>query len=219
MKKGTAVRIKAPWKVLGLVLIVMFIFLIAVTIYKDAGGELPDEIELFYDAITKWFDAFKNSFLFGAVFITVWLAVCYQKGKKSGWQKLAKRYHHARGIVPDKLRFIVGNGRVGNVDYSIMLKVAGYRGGLIMKVMFPFRFGNPNLYIPWTDIDTIVLKRTMSTDDNLSNIENFFARLFHELYAHIRLAQYPDQILIVPWREHMDGLLPGSFNLKREIDN
>ena len=159
MKKDTAVKMKTSWKVLGLVLIVTFLFLIAVTIYKDAGGDLPDEIELFHDTITRWFDAFKNSWLFGAVIITVWLAVFYQKGKKSGWQQLAKRYHHARGTIPDNLRFIVGNGRVGNVDYTSILKVAGYRGGLIMKVMFPFRFGNPNLYIPWSDIDTIVLKR------------------------------------------------------------
>ena len=209
---------KSIGKLLGWVWAIVFILFVAATLYRGSGNQLPDEIERYRSTFENGLEAFPTSWMFGVAFVGMWFLVSYQLGKKSGWKRLAESYQNSSGFPVSDIDFELGRGRVGAVPYGNILQVGGHQFGLALKLLLPFRFGSPNLYIPWNHIDRIQLKRSMSPDKPKSFFNSLAERLPGRLFAHIALARFPDQVLILPWSEKLQAALPPTLNPVREDD-
>ena len=215
---GLINRMKTIGKLLGWAWMIAFVLFIAAIFYRGSGHQLPDNIEGYRIAFENGLESFLGLWMFGVVFVAMWFLVGYQIGKDSGWKRLAESYENSSGVPVSDISFELGNGRVGAIPYANILQVGGHQFGLALKLLLPFRFGSPNLYIPWNDIDTIQLKKSMSPDKPNSFFQSLGRRLPGRLFAHVTLARFPDQVLILPWSEKLRAALPATLNLVQEDD-
>lgn len=96
------------------------------------------------------------------------------------------------------------------------MKVAVTRSGIMLRVLFPFRFGNPNLYIPWQEVKLIAIKNATCEKGISGIISGAFDKLSRNMYAHISLSRHSDKI-IIPWEEMMKSFVPASTQFKNEL--
>lgn len=77
-----------------------------------------------------------------------------------GWGRLAERYRRQSSIAGTTwwLQSASVHG-VAEVNYGSCLTVTVNDEGIGLSVLFPFRLGNPPLFIPWADIQVIQVRR------------------------------------------------------------
>lgn len=88
---------------------------------------------------------------FVVYFIGLWCLVCYSLSWLGGWHALAHRYRCESDFSGERWRFRSGKMR-WNLGYSSCLTFGANRDGLYLAVFFPFRVGQPPLFIPWSEI-------------------------------------------------------------------
>jgi len=87
--------------------------------------------------------------LFFTVFPAFWCFVVWIISHASGWQRLAKVY---RTKLDMEGRIYTGQvGMIGWASYKGVLSLGIAEAGLFMEVAWPFRIGQPRLFIPWVD--------------------------------------------------------------------
>jgi hypothetical protein len=93
------------------------------------------------------------AFLFLAVFVVMWCAVCVLIGQMGGWQALAERYG-AAGRETGETRWAMQSGQMRmGTRYNGVLNIGADVRGLSLAVIFLFRPGHPPLFIPWEAIE------------------------------------------------------------------
>lgn len=189
----------------------VFFAFVAATFYENSGNQLPEEVAKYRDVFQSWLESFLGSWMFYLVFVVGWFAVSYFLGKESGWQKLAEDYAES-GTEPSE-EFSTVSGYVGSIPYQGSLRVSAHPLGLALRVFFLFRFGNTNLNIPWTAIESISVTKSAAPPGKSNFLERFSTRITNARYAHFRLARHPDQTLIVPWSEKIRAGIPSSVKL------
>jgi hypothetical protein len=88
--------------------------------------------------------------LSGIAFLAMWIGVMALLAYMSGWWKLAAVYRAQR--PPSGRCFLLAGGKVGDVWYRGCLTVYASAEGLYLSVWPIFRFREPPLLIPWSDI-------------------------------------------------------------------
>lgn len=194
---------------------VVFTAYFVATLYRYSGNDLPGNIEKLRMLFEGGLTSFLSSWAFPIVFIVGWFVVSYQLGKNSGWQKLAVQYTE-KSNAPSAEKYRLGNGCIGKVPYGNSLKVSATRSGLLIRVLFPFRFGSPNLYIPWSEIDQLTIKPTTCEAGITGFISKASTAFSRNMYAHISLLRYPDQKIAIPWDDSMELFVPESMKLKKD---
>ena len=91
----------------------------------------------------------ENYFFF--VFTTAWLGVSFVLSKIGGWADLVQDYRSDGSEEGEKWRFRNVSMK-GTVFYSGCVFFTSNRSGLGLSILFPFRFGHPPLFVPWSDI-------------------------------------------------------------------
>lgn len=178
-------------KILGSLWAIVFGAYFISTLYRFSGNELPGNIEKYRTLFEGGLYSFLSSWLFLVVFVIGWFVVSYQLGKDSGWQKLAVHYtEKSNAPRPDK--FKIGSGCVGKVPHGNSLKVSATRSGILLRVLFPFRFGSPYLYIPWSEIVQISIKPTTCESGITGVLSKATAIFSRNMYAHLSLLRFPD---------------------------
>ncbi len=189
----------------------VFFAFVAATFYESSGNELPEEVAAYRDVFRSWLESFLGSWMFYVVFVVGWFAVSYFLGKESGWHKLAEDYAES-GAEPSQ-EFSTVSGYVGSIPYQGSLRVSVHPLGLALRVFFLFRFGNTNLNIPWTAIESISVTKSAAPPGKSNFLEKLSTKITNARYAHFRLARHPDQILIVPWSEKIRAGIPSTVKL------
>ena len=75
----------------------------------------------------------------------------------SGWKKMARKYRTFQS-APANTRYGI-HAMIGISRYNGILNLGTSSQGLYMSVMFLFKFGQPPLLIPWTEIKSIQAKQ------------------------------------------------------------
>jgi len=79
----------------------------------------------------------------------------------SGWTTLATFYRFSGSFSGEHWRFQSAQMR-WRMGYNNCLNIGINESGLYLSVFFPFRFGHPDLFIPWADISMSPHKGFMS---------------------------------------------------------
>ena len=101
---------------------------------------------------------FNRPELFFAAFVGLWLGISLLVSRLGGWATLATFYRLSGSFNGDCWRFQSGEFR-WRVGYNNCLAVGANPTGLYLSVFFLFRFGHPDLFIPWADISVISGKK------------------------------------------------------------
>lgn len=202
---------KALGKLIGGVSAAVFFTFFAATFYENSGNELPEEVAAYQDTLQSWLESFLGSSMFFVVFVVGWFAVIYFLGNVSGWQKLAEDY--AESDADPSQEFSTVSGYVGSVRYQGSLRVSAHPRGLALRVFLPFRFGSPNLNIPWAAVESISVTKSAVPPGNRNLLEKLATKITDSRYAHFRLARHPHQTVIIPWSEQIRAGIPSTVKL------
>jgi hypothetical protein len=203
--------LKAVVKFIGRVWAIVFFAFVAATFYENSGNELPEKVAAYRDTFQSWLETFLGSWMFYAVFVVGWFAVSYYFAEESGWRKLAEEY--ADSGAETSHEFSTVSGYVGSIPYQGALRVSAHPLGLALRVFFLFRFGNTNLDIPWSAIESITVNKCAAPPGKGNFLEKLSMKFTHTKYAHFRLARHPDQSLILPWNEKIRTRIPSTVKV------
>lgn len=206
------IDMKIIGRLIGWAWAVLFLSVIASIVYESSGRELPDGIFQYRNQLLGWLEAFLSSWAFFVFFIVGYFAVNHHLGTESGWRRLADFYPESDSSSIPKLE--LGSGQLGKISYPV--QVGANRHGLALRVFFPLRFGNPNLSIPWSAIESVAISSSASPLETASFMDRIASKLSMSRYAHIKLTQFPDQVLIIPWKETMISYIPSTLDLSTD---
>lgn len=82
-----------------------------------------------------------------------WMTICLVTSFVGGWKSLSGKYLFTGNFPEDYQNFIYGN--FGLIHYNGVLKTAARPEGFYLGVIAIFRFGHPNLFIPWEEFEEI----------------------------------------------------------------
>ena len=190
---------------------IAFLAFVAATLYQNSGNELPEKLAAYRDTFQSWLGAFLGSWMFYVVFLIGWFAGSYYLARESGWRKLAEEYADSGAETPQE--FSTVSGYVGSIRYQGSLRVSAHPLGLALRVFFLFRFGNTNLDIPWSAIESISVNKCAAPSGKGNFLERLSTKIANSRYAHIRLARHPDQYLILPWNEKIRTRIPSTVKV------
>jgi hypothetical protein len=91
-----------------------------------------------------------GTLLSGIAFLAMWIGVMALLAYMSGWWKLAAVYRAQR--PPSGTCFLLAGGKIGEVWYRGTLTIYTSPEGLYLSVWPIFRFREPPLFIPWSDV-------------------------------------------------------------------
>ena len=91
---------------------------------------------------------------FPLFFVGTWVLTTYVLGLLSGWNFLSKRFRYRGVYYGEKWSFQSARMRT-LIHFGSALTLGADESGLYMAVFPLFRFGNPPLLIPWSEISII----------------------------------------------------------------
>lgn len=89
--------------------------------------------------------------LFFTAFVGFLIGLFFVIARLSGWTTLVTFYRFSNSFIGECWRFQSAEMR-WKMGYNNCLTIGANESGLYLSVFFLFRFGHPNLFIPWTDI-------------------------------------------------------------------
>ena len=207
---GQKESMKFVFKFIGLIWTISFLSFFVLFIYVGSGGEIPplaQEYVIYFQAVLS---SFLTSNWFYVVFVVGWFGVCYGLGKESGWQSLAKRYRKNNDCDLEE-SFRIGSGYIGKIRHNGILKVAANNRGLYLRVLFPFKFGHKNLFIPWQEVSAVTLQSGLFSENTPSFLKRMAKPVSKTEYLNIQLHEFPKQRLTIQSSEQLLRYIPKTF--------
>lgn len=198
---------KIVLKFIGLIWAVSFLSFFFLSLYAGTGGEIPPLAQEYATNFQGLLESFLTSHWFFIVFVAGWFGVSYSLGKESGWQNLAKKYGNNKDENSDE-NFKTGNGYIGKTRHNGILKVSANNKGLYLRVLFPFKFGHKNLFIPWEDIAAITSESGLFSKKTPSFLKRMGKLISVTEYLNIKLHHFPEQRLTIQSSERLLGFIP-----------
>jgi hypothetical protein len=98
---------------------------------------------------------------FFPLFVLMWFGISGLLSLLSGWRGLASRFPGSEAAQGDNYRFASGSMGIPYfpVNYSNCLFVTVNEKGFRVAVFFLFRFLSPPLFVPWSQVESVVEKR------------------------------------------------------------
>ena len=194
---------KSILRIAGLVGAISFVLFFAVRLYAGCCGEVPTSAQWYAASFESMLMSFLDSYWLLVFFLCAWLGILAKLSSNSGWKTLSEKYGIKR-LTGDRLQFRAVSGYVGEVRCDGSLKIAVTTQGLYLKVLFLFKFGHKDLFIPWSDITISVEKRGLLPAKAPLFLSRLMGRLLHSTYLRVHLQHFPNQKLIL---EVPDSLL------------
>jgi hypothetical protein len=169
------------------------------------------------------FDFILNPLIFPIYFLGMGVVVLLMLSHMSGWARLKERFVLS-GAFEDKLRketeYHEGSGKLEGIYCRGSLIVGANCDGLILKARFPFSFFHPPLFFPWISISCFLVSSPKLSQDNFLNLkftDPINKKAFYARYVEIKLAEFPELYLELPWHDKLNKYLPpelagGLFN-------
>jgi hypothetical protein len=95
---------------------------------------------------------------FLVAFVGLWIGISFIVSRIGGWATLATFYRLSGSLNGECWQFQSGGLR-WKMGYKNCLTVGVNPARLYLSVFFLFRFGHPNLFIPWAEISATLSKR------------------------------------------------------------
>jgi hypothetical protein len=95
----------------------------------------------------------------------LWLGICALLARVGGCSTLAGPHRARYRVVGERFRFVsasMGKPRLPVDDQGCLFMVVN-RHGLHISLLFPFRFGSPPLFIPWSAVESVTEKPFLHT--------------------------------------------------------
>ncbi len=194
---------KSILRISGLVGAISFVLFFAVQFYAGCCGEVPTSAQWYAINFESLLMSFLGSYWFLGLFLCAWFGILAKLSSNSGWKTLSEKYGIKR-LKEDRLQFRAISGYVGEVRCDGSLKIAVTTQGLYLKVLFLFKFGHKDFFIPWSDITISVEKRGLLPAKAPLFLSRLMGRLLHSTYLRVHLQHFPNQKLIL---EVPDSLL------------
>lgn len=102
----------------------------------------------------EWFVTHIFFLFFPFFFVGIWVLTTYVLGLLSGWSLLSKRFRYQGVYYGETWPFRSARMRT-LVHFGNALTMGADETGLYMAVFPLFRFGNPPLLIPWSEISVV----------------------------------------------------------------
>ena len=99
--------------------------------------------------------------LFVSMFALMWFGIAALLAGMSGWPALAERFRSIETPQGESFRF--ASGSVGSklpVNYRNCLFLTVGERGFALSLLFLFRFRAPQLFIPWSEVETVSEQKT-----------------------------------------------------------
>jgi len=169
-------------------------------------------------------DFILNPFIFPIYFLGLWIIVSFTLSRMSGWASLKTKFR-LNSIMGEASEYHSGSGTLEGIYCRGSLIVGATNDGLILKARFPFTLGHPPLKFPWSSIFSFSISSPQLSQDNFLNLkltDPIKKRSFYAQYAEIKLTEFPELYLKLPWHEKLNKYLPsnlaeGLFNQSHEI--
>jgi len=87
----------------------------------------------------------------GLLFLLIWPGVLSLIGWLGGWRRLAGRYPATGRPEGQVYRF--QTIRLGAANYGNSVMIIPGDEGIFLSLFWPFRFGHPNMLIPWPELN------------------------------------------------------------------
>jgi hypothetical protein len=99
--------------------------------------------------------------LFVSVFALMWFGIAALLAHMSGWPALAERFRSIETPEGERFRFASGSvGATPPVNYrNCLFLIVGERG-FALSLLFMFRFHAPQLFVPWSEVETVAEQKT-----------------------------------------------------------
>jgi hypothetical protein len=98
-----------------------------------------------------------NPEFFPIFFLGMWVAICLLISRFGGWARLSESYTDRSRFSGEKNHF--QSFSMGLASYGSCATIGVNRSHLFLGVMWIFRIGSPNLFIPYADIVGREVKR------------------------------------------------------------
>ncbi len=207
MLEGKTSLLKLLLKIFGTIWLVAFSLYVILLFWSGWGHSIPAQYREFYYYFSIFLDLIQKSLIVNLTIGTIILCGVFKQENdfkfESGWGNLSEKFLLSRARLKGmKLDFLSGKAVVGDLTHY-GIHVAGSQSGLILKFPFPYSLLQPTLFIPWTEITNIVLRKHPYFEMKKS-VTHKFRELFGSYkYAEINLKSFPEQKLIIPWKKNM----------------
>ncbi|MEM7389421.1 MAG: hypothetical protein AAF347_06200 [Pseudomonadota bacterium] len=201
---------KVVFKFIGLIRTISFFLVFVLFIYVGSGGEILPSAQEYVIYFQTVLASFLTSNWFFVVFVAGWFGVCYGLGKESGWQNLAKRYRKNNDRELEE-NFRIGSGYIDKIRHNGILKVAANNRGLYLRVLFPFKFGHNNLFIPWHEISAVTLESGLFSENTPGFLKSMTKPFSKTEYLNIQLNEFPRQRLTIRSTEQLLSCIPKNL--------
>lgn len=95
---------------------------------------------------------------FAILFPLFWMAIVYLISRVGGWSELAARFGHDGPVTGDVFKWCSARLRVA-CNYSNCLTVTVCDEGIHIRTLVFFKVGHPPLFIPWTAVRDLKVRR------------------------------------------------------------
>ena len=200
--------LRMVWRVVG----IAFAAYIAVTIYKSGGRALPSVIEHFRSFFQDGLEMYFSSWIFGVFVIVMAAGITFHKSRHGDWRQLSECFSGKHVDFDEPHAFTYEGGRFGQELRRGRFKVGFSKSGIVFKEVFPFHWWYPSIYLPWEGIERIEIQKSKLCNNGLFRKVVEFLSPFK--YARINLAEYPEQIIFVGWKDVYIKYLPPEMMAK-----
>lgn len=112
-------------------------------------------------------------------FAVMWFLVCGVLAALSGWASLARGFRSVQPIQGERFRF--ASAAIGKrwfrVSYSGCLFFTVAPTGLGLSLFLPFRVMSPALFIPWSQVESVSVKRFLFMQSTVLRIHGQWSQV------------------------------------------
>ena len=193
---------------------VIFTIFFVLVLFRMFGVSLSDEtdsvISSYFEYLSIILEWMTRTGIFPILFVLMWFTVSFIISKKSGWSILKDKFGLSRSEnFARNIKLKLGSGNINGVSFANCLRVGANEYGVLLKMLFLFRFGHPPLFIPWSAIKEISTKENNENTGLLSAFKNFMAGK----YYNIMLNEFPDFNFKILQGTYEASSVPKYYNL------
>lgn len=198
------------FKTAGLIWTFLFVLFFVVHLYSGCCGDVPPIAQWYSTSFESLLMSFLGSYWFLFLFLCAWLGISSKLSSNSGWKTLSDKYG-IKSVLGNNLDFRAVSGYLGEVRYEGSLKIAITAQGIYLKVLFLFKFGHRDLFIPWSDFTTTVDKKGTLHETAPEFLNRLTKRLSRSSRLRVHLKDLPDRKLILEVPDSLVTRIPSEI--------
>jgi len=152
----------------------------------------------------------------------VWLAICNYASTRSKWQDLKIKYsiNLKEYLRINNKRMFSRIGTIGPITYRGLLRAYCNDDGIVLRTILPYRFFHKILFIPWTNINSMEIKRyNIQSGNSVSKLLKFYYNYFYfsdtiKNMLILKLEINENVLIKLPWNSIIEDYIPKNKIVK-----